>query len=160
VLGSHPETRLLIVGDGPARPQLEQLARETGIADRVIFAGFQARTRPFFELMDVLLLPSRSEGLPLAPIEAMLASRPVIATDVPGSNEVVADGETGFLVPLGRFEEMAQRAGELLDDEALRKRMGEAGLGRARALFTEERYVSEIAAMYEQAAGRGADRDP
>jgi L-malate glycosyltransferase len=159
VLLSRPDARLLIVGDGPARPYLEQLAREKGIEDRVIFAGFQAMTRPFFELIDVLLLPSRSEGLPLAPIEAMLASRPVIATDVAGSNEVVVDGETGFLVPLGQPQELARRSLQLLGDEALRHRMGKAGLKRARALFTEERYLSEVAAMYEQAVSRRGTSD-
>jgi glycosyltransferase involved in cell wall biosynthesis len=159
VLVSRPDARLLIVGDGPARPCLEQLARAKRIEDRVIFAGFQATTRPFFELIDVLLLPSQSEGLPLAPIEAMLASTPVIATDVAGSNEVVVDGETGFLVPLGQPQELARRSLQLLGDKALRHRMGKAGLERARALFTEERYVSEVAAMYQEAVGRRGTSD-
>ena len=158
VLASKPDTRLLIVGDGPARPRLEELARELKVEHRAIFAGFQPRTRAFFQTMDLLLVPSRSEGLPLAPIEAMFAAKPVIATNVAGSNEVVVDGETGFLVPLGSPEELARRSLELIGNEPLRKRLGCAGQQRARALFSEERYIQEVQAMYEEAAAKRRTR--
>jgi glycosyltransferase involved in cell wall biosynthesis len=154
VIESRSDVCLLIVGDGPARPALSQLSKELGVEDRVIFAGFQPDTRPFFELIDVLLLPSQSEGLPLAPIEAMMACKPVIATDVAGSNEVVVDGETGFLVPLECPEEIARRALQLLGDEGLRNRMGKAGCKRASAHFSEERYVSQVGALYRELAER------
>jgi glycosyltransferase involved in cell wall biosynthesis len=158
VLAYEPKSRLLIVGDGPDRAFLEQRAKTEGLGYAAVFAGFQPRTRPFLECMDVQLLPSRAEGLPLVLVEGMFASRPIIATDVPGSNEVVVDGETGFLVPLGNHHALSRRACELLADEGLRRRMGEAGRRRAEALFSEERYVAEIAAFYEEAATKASRR--
>ena len=158
VIEVHPNARLVIVGDGPARQFLEQRAAAEGLQAAIIFAGFQPRVRPFHEIFDVIVHPSETEGLPLALVEAMLAARPIVATDVPGTNEVVADEETGFLVPVGEPAELAGRAIQLLGDSALRRTMGEAGLRRARSLFSEDRYVREIAAMYEELVGSRAGR--
>lgn len=155
-----PNARLMIVGDGPARPFLENKATREGVRDRVIFAGFQSNTRPFLEIIDVLLLPSETEGLPLVLVEAMLASKPVIATDVAGSNEVVVPGETGFLVPVGVPESLAEKATELLQDRELRASMGAAGCRRARSLFSEERYIREVATMYRDHLTRPTNCEP
>lgn len=148
----HGDAQLMIVGDGPARPHLEKLAADLGLGDCVRFAGFQPDPRPFLEAMDVLILASASEGLPLNLVEGMFAARPIVATDVAGSNEVVIDGKTGFLVPLGRPDLLAGKIVELLEDPALARAMGEAGRERARQCFSEHRYVAEIAALYEELA--------
>jgi glycosyltransferase involved in cell wall biosynthesis len=152
VLEQFPDAQLVVVGDGPDRPLLEQLACKAGIAGAVQFAGFRRRVRPFLEVADVLAHASESEGLPLVLVEAMFAARPIVASNVAGSNEVVADGETGFLVPVGHPAALASRIAELLRDPELRARMAEAGLQRARELFSEDRYVNEIVAMYEEVA--------
>jgi len=158
VLERYPKARLLIVGDGPDREFLQSRAEAEGVTDSVIFAGFQQRTRPFLETMDLQLLPSRTEGLPLVLVEGMFASRPIIATDVAGSNEVVVDGETGFLVSVGEPEILASRACELLADKELRQRMGEAGRKRAETLFSEARYVGQIDEFYEEVTAKSARR--
>jgi glycosyltransferase involved in cell wall biosynthesis len=108
--------------------------------------------------MDVLAHPAETEGLPLVLVEAMLASRPIVASNVAGSNEVVADGETGFLVPVRNPRALADKTIELLGDPQLRARMGAAGLKRARTLFSEDRYVREVANLYEELAPNRPDR--
>ena len=158
VLQPFPDARLLIVGDGPDRSFLENYVRREGLDAAVIFAGFQQRVRPYLDCMDVLVHPAESEGLPLVLVEAMLASRPIVASNVPGSNEVVADGETGFLVPVRSPHALAERTIELLADPQLRANMGAAGLKRARELFSEDRYVREVANLYEELAPNRPDR--
>ncbi len=159
VLEQVPAARLVVVGEGPDRAFLEQIAAREGLGDAVTFAGFQSPVRPYLQCMDVLVHPSQTEGLPLALVEAMFASRPIVASDVAGSNEVVEDGVTGFLVPVRDPATLARRTIELLAKPELRARMGAAGLERARALFSEERYVREVAEFYEElAAKRGRGR--
>lgn len=159
VVAAFPSARLVVIGDGPAREFLERRASAEGVAQAVIFAGFQGRVRPFHELMDVVLHPSESEGLPLSVVEAMLAARPIVASNVPGTNEVIVDGETGYLVPVGQPEELARKAIALLGDSALRQRMGAAGRSRARVLFSEDRYVADVGALYEELVGAAGERN-
>ena len=96
-----PEARLVLVGDGDRRGELEAQSRDLGIADRVDFVGWQENARPFIAGFDLFVLPSRDESFPLTIVEAMLAATPVIATDVGSVAEAVIDGETGLLVPPG-----------------------------------------------------------
>jgi glycosyltransferase involved in cell wall biosynthesis len=150
ILKRFPATKMVIIGDGPDRKLLEQRAAEAGLGDSVLFVGFQSNVRPFLESMDILIHASATEGLPLALVEAMFASCPVVATDVGGSNEVVVDGETGFLVPFGAPQNIADRTVQLLAEPALRQHMGALGLKRAQELFSEDRYVREVSAMYDE----------
>lgn len=149
-----PDARLLVIGDGPDRAMLENYATSLGVASTVVFAGFQPRTRPFFEVMDMLLHPAGSEAFGLVLVEAMYAGLPVVATNVGGIPAVVMDGRTGFLVRPRQPEELADRILQLQRDPALRKRMGAAGLEHAREQFSEERYVGEVRAMYEELSNR------
>ncbi len=95
---AHEEVRLLLVGDGPNRGDYELLAGELGIADRVHFLGFRNDIQAFYRLADLFVLPSRSEGLPMALLEAMALGTPVVATRVGGVPDLVTDGVTGLLV--------------------------------------------------------------
>lgn len=160
ILDRFPSARLLIVGDGPDRELLEFHARfaRGKVGEAVMFAGFQQRVRPYLECMDVLVHPAETEGLPLVLAEAMLASLPIVASDVAGSNEVVAEGDTGFLVPVRNSRALAERTIELLEDPRLRAEMGAAGLKRAREHFSEDRYVREVANLYEELAPNRPDR--
>jgi glycosyltransferase involved in cell wall biosynthesis len=88
----------------------------------------------------------------------MLASRPVVATNIVGADEVVSDGVTGFLVPVGAPDALASRIVELLSSPELAARFGAAGLQRARELFSEDRYVTEIAVFYEELAKKNLHR--
>lgn len=94
-----PGIRLLLVGDGPLRPDLEALAEELGIADRVVFAGFQEPVNPWLAHMRVFALPSVKEGMPYALLEAMAAARPVVAADVGGVAEASAGYPPRWLLP-------------------------------------------------------------
>jgi len=157
IVDRFPAARMVIVGDGPDREFLQRRVAQEGLEGTVIFAGFQARVRPFLECMDVLVHPAESEGLPLALVEAMFASRPIVASNVAGSNEVVADGETGLLVPVRNPGALARCTIALLENPRLRADMGAAALRRARELFSEDRYVRQVASLYEELAPNRPD---
>ncbi|MBQ1460143.1 MAG: glycosyltransferase [Oscillospiraceae bacterium] len=147
----HAGARLLIYGDGPQRGELEELARTEGVADRVTFAGVIPNTdvpRALRE-MDIFALTSLQESFGVAAVEAMAAGLPVAATDVPGFREVIADGETGLIVPVRDPRAMAEALSKLADDPALRRTMGQAGRRRAAALFNWDSNVDAMLACYE-----------
>ncbi|QDX81581.1 hypothetical protein B9N43_10165 [Denitratisoma sp. DHT3] len=141
-----PRFHLLLVGDGPERAALEAQARELKLEDAITFAGFQAAPLPWVAAMDILVLASAKEGLPRVILEAMLLSKPVIASDVVGSRELVQDGRTGLLYPYGDVRQLAQRLETLLGDAAVRQRMGEAGRQVVLADFSIEHYVAGVEA--------------
>jgi len=147
---SRPHARLLILGDGPARADLVSRARELGIGDRVVFAGFRTNVNEFLHASDLFVLASWREGLPVSLLEAMAAALPAVVTAVGGNDEVVVNGETGFLVPPGDAVQLADRIGQLLDAPALRERMGRAARGRVETVFSADRMVGETEALYER----------
>jgi len=126
VAAKWPRLHLLLVGDGESRRELESLATQLGIGDRVHFAGFRANEPNLHHLFDVSALTSLSEGFPNSLVEAMAAGRPVIATAVGGNVDAVRP-ETGFLVPVGAPADVASAVERLMSDDALRARMGMAG---------------------------------
>jgi glycosyltransferase involved in cell wall biosynthesis len=148
VLRQTPNARLLIVGDGTDRAMLETLAIDTGVAAAVIFAGYQADTRPFFDLMDIFVHAPASEAFGLVVAEAMMAGKPVVATRVGGIPQVVAEGTTALLVPPAHPEELARALLRLLADPGSAAELGRAGRTRAVEQFGWERYVREVDALY------------
>jgi glycosyltransferase involved in cell wall biosynthesis len=140
--------RLLLVGDGRSRQTLEQLARQRGIADRVTFAGFQTDVMPYEAVLDIFCLPSLKEGLSLSALEAMALGKPVVASRVGGTPEVVAEGQTGLLVEPGNPWALAQALAALLRDPVRAQAMGEAGRARVARWFDLDRMVDEIEALY------------
>ena len=104
---------------------------------------------------DLFLLTSVSEGIPLAVIEAMAASLPVVATRVGGVGEVVRDGETGFLAPAGDPAALAEHVLRIATDPALGKQMGRQGCARARGLFSEEQMHAQYLQFYQEMLPRG-----
>ncbi len=153
-----PGTRAAVVGEGGARPQLEGLARELGVADRVDLPGWADASAAALPGFDVFCLPSRSEGFPLSIVEAMLAALPVVATRVGSVAELVADGGTGLLVERDDVDGLAAALTRLRDDAALQARLGAAGRERALAAYT----VGHMARAYERlwAEVVGAPRTP
>ena len=147
----HPEAVLVIAGEGPERAELERLRRELGLGESVHFPGRAGDVAAWLERAEVLVHPARWEGFGLVLLEAMLASLPVVATRVSAIPEIVADGETGLLVPADDPVALAGALGQVLDDPALARRFAEAGLARARRDFSVERMATATAEVYRRA---------
>lgn len=153
-----PKPTLLLVGRdiGGHRGELERLAERLGVSERVVFAGSRADVLPLLAACAVVVLPSWTEGFPITPMEAMAVRRPVVATAVGGTGELVADGKTGLLVPSRDPAALARAIGSLLDDEELAARLGEQGHRRLRESFSEARMIERVLAIYEEALARTA----
>ena len=144
-----PGIRLLFVGDGSLRADLETRVRAQGYDENVTFTGYRSDSLELMEMCDVLALPSMFEGMPLVPIEAALLGKAVVATAVDGTPEVVKHGITGTLVPAAQPAALASALVELLLDPQLRRSFGENAQARARELFSLARQVEETGALYE-----------
>jgi glycosyltransferase involved in cell wall biosynthesis len=149
---SASEVRLLIAGSGGEEKVLRRRAGELGLADKVVFAGYvpEADKVRFYNLADVYVHPSSLEGFGMTAGEAMSCGKPVVATAVGSLPEVVADGETGFLVPLGDRRQFAERIVTLLQNDSLARQLGEAGRRRVEALFRWEMVARRLADLYQQ----------
>ena len=146
--------RLVFVGDGPDRPMAEERARNLGIGDRVLFMGKQESVAVLLSCADVFLLPSESESFGLSALEAMASEVPVIGTRCGGLEELVEDGATGRLLPVGAVDAMAAAAIEILSDDARRQEMGRAGRAEAQTQYSIERILSMYEACYEEVLGQ------
>jgi glycosyltransferase involved in cell wall biosynthesis len=138
LLDHHPSAGFVVFGDGLLREELTRQIAGCGLGGRFVLAGFRGNLEDYLPNLDVFAQPSFTEGLPVAVLEASAAGLPVVATAVGGTPEVVADGETGFLVPPGRPDVLAERLGLLLEDAALRTEMGQRGRRRVEESFTFE----------------------
>jgi glycosyltransferase involved in cell wall biosynthesis len=141
--------RLLIGGYGPEREALEQRAAEL-LGDRAIFLGEVHDTTSFYAALDIFALPSFMEGLALVLIEAALQGLPAVGTAVPGITEVIADGETGLLVPPGDVPVLAEAVDRLRLNPQLRLRLGEGARGRAMAEFSVDAMCERYARVFSQ----------
>ncbi|MBR42887.1 MAG: N-acetyl-alpha-D-glucosaminyl L-malate synthase BshA [Gemmatimonadetes bacterium] len=142
--------RLVMVGDGPDRPKVSQLARELDIEDRVLFLGKRQAVEDLLSYADLFLLPSEEESFGLAALEAMASGAPVIATRAGGIPEVVEDGVSGRLLDVGDVTGMAEAGIRLLEDKDLRERMSSAGLEVAQSRYSTEIVVPQYEAYYER----------
>ncbi|AFZ32438.1 glycosyl transferase group 1 [Gloeocapsa sp. PCC 7428] len=140
------KVRLVIIGEGGERTALEKLAIDLQIGDRVKFIGWLDNPRPYLSKFDIYVQPSRSEGFPLAIVEAMLASLPVVATRVGSVAEAVIDGETGFLVNKNDVAGLAAALCRLRNNGELRWKFGQKGRAIAQASFT----VKHMTRSYER----------
>jgi N-acetyl-alpha-D-glucosaminyl L-malate synthase BshA len=149
--GSQFGVKLLMCGDGPERADAECLAWRLGVEDAVIFAGKQpqAQIRDYLSIADLFVLPSQSESFGLVALEAMACEVPVIATRVGGIPEVVLEGETGYLFPVGDVNHMAEAALRLLQDEDKCLAFGKRGREIALANFTTDRIIPQYERLYE-----------
>ena len=143
-------SRLVLVGDGPLREELAELAAQLGIADRVRFHGIALDVWTLLAGMDVFVHPSETEGLPNAVLEAAAAGLAIVATDAGGTSEVVLDGRTGLLVPIGDVEATAAAMGALRDDADRRATLGSAARSHVQVAFGMERFLAETTALYER----------
>jgi glycosyltransferase involved in cell wall biosynthesis len=140
-----PEVEFLLVGDGPLRPGLEAMAAELGITDRVKFAGERHDISAILSSVDVSVLISSSESLSNVILESMAAGVPVVATNVGGNPELVKDGETGMLVPLGNEDRLVEVLLRLVQNGDLRLHCAQ----RAREFSRSSFHIDVICRRYE-----------
>jgi glycosyltransferase involved in cell wall biosynthesis len=150
------DIHLLLIGEGSDRLRLERFARATGVADRVHLLGCRDHVAPLLQESHLAWIPSRGDGGRSFALEAMVASRPIIASRLPGLAEIVVDGETGFLIHPGDRVALARRSRELLADAELRRRLGEAGRRRVMEHFPAAALVRRFASLYETGSVRQA----
>jgi len=141
---------LCMVGDGPERDRVEQLAHQLGIVRHCLFPGYQEEISPFFGAFDVFMLPSANEGTPVTAIEALASGCPVVATRVGGVPDVVRDGEDGFLVEPGDVLALADRIVRLAADPSLRGRLGAAGRERVVPRYGVGRLIGDVDGLYRE----------
>ena len=144
------DTRLIMVGDGSERTNVEHRARCLGVHEKCVFVGKQPNIVDYLSAADVLLLPSEQESFGLAALEAMACEVPVIASRVGGIPEVITDGETGFLSEVGDVEKMAEDAGRLLSDPMLRRGMGKRARESAVARYRTDIVIPKYIEFYER----------
>jgi glycosyltransferase involved in cell wall biosynthesis len=137
---------------GAYERHLRREAERLGVADRVVFAGYREDVPLLLAGCDVFCLPSFLEGLPLVVLEAMAQGRPVVASDVGGTPELVADGETGILVPAGDSDALRRGLAGVLGDPERARRLGAAGRTRALSTFSAEAMTARILRIYEIAS--------
>jgi L-malate glycosyltransferase len=148
-LGEGPKTvKVVLVGDGPLRKHLEELALHLGMAERVIFAGHQEHPRGFLEAMDLFVLPSLNEGIPLALLEAMAACRPIVASRVGGVPEVIEHECTGLLVESGNEQELATACNRFIMDKQLADTVGSAAHLKVISHFSSKVMGEKVVSLY------------
>jgi len=146
------KSHLLLVGEGRICNAMESRVQQKRIP-RVYFLGFRRDVPRILAATDVLVLTSKHEGLARCIMEAMAAGKPVVATDVRGSRDLVENGVTGLLVELGDVEGLAQALLQLIRDPELRKKMGQAGRAKIQD-YSLERVLDEMSAIYARYLGR------
>ena len=151
ILKEHPDVRLLLVGRGNALPALKKKVATLGLERSVLFSGYMSEEdlKEAYGTCDVFVLPSVWEVLPIAILEAMSASRPIVCTDAGGNKELVKDGLNGYVVPMRDPVALAGKVNALLADPALKERMGRESRRRAEEEFDWKLIAAQTKKVYE-----------
>ncbi len=153
VRGKNDEARLLIVGDGPLRAELEDVSRETGFAESIIFAGERVDGPDIIAACDVFCISSSAEGTSIAVLETMARGCPMVLTAVGGNVDLVRDGEDGLLVPHGQPVVLAGAIETILNDRELGMELSAAALRKLGADFSAAMMTRRTEAVYDEALG-------
>jgi len=154
VVAEVPEARLAIAGSGPCLDECRALVGELGISDEVAFLGPRADVEALQRAASVFVLPSVSEGLPNALLEALACGTPSVATDIPGTRDVVSHEKEALLVPVDDVDALAGAIVRLLRDRELARRLAAAGRARIESEFDIERVTEQYAALFSELAAR------
>ena len=146
--------KCLIVGDGPEKEALQKEINKNRLDNIVILTGFKTEAISYINAMDIFVLLSEREGLPRVILEAMLMKKPVVAANIAGPTELVADGKTGYLIQLGKFEDAASAVAKLVISPALRKEMGMNGYHRVIKEFTIDNYIQGVENIFKEIQGQ------
>lgn len=150
IIARQPAVRLLVVGDGPLRESLEHEAKMLGVSSHAKFLGYRNDIPELLHIADIVILSTNWEGLPLVPLEAGAAKKPIVASDVPGVRETVVDGETGYLFREGNAKDLAEKIMRLIESADLRHRLGERGFEYVRKNFDAQTMVARYAELYRK----------
>jgi glycosyltransferase involved in cell wall biosynthesis len=145
-----PELRFLLAGDGPEESMLREKARSLGLEDRVVFAGYVADTRHVYTAADMLLMPSRFEGLPMTLLEAMAMGLPVVASKLDGIAEVIEDGREGFLAESIHPQDFVDRSATLLESPTKSSELASNARAKIESRFSVERMTTAVEAIYDR----------
>jgi glycosyltransferase involved in cell wall biosynthesis len=151
--GNSSDTHFVFCGDGPCKKDLEKQSKELGISEICHFAGFRRDLKDIFQTMDLMVLPSLTEGLPNVVLEAFACAKPVVATRVGGVPEIVEDGVNGILVPPERPDLMAEAIVKCLELPEKRRMMGEAGYKKVKLGFTFDSQKEKLENIYKEVLG-------
>jgi glycosyltransferase involved in cell wall biosynthesis len=154
VLKEFPNVRAIFAGEGALRGELEGQSRRLGLDRKVCFVGRQSNIADWFALCHFTVLPSFFEGLPLVAVESLAAGKPMVATAVDGTPEVILDGETGLTVPPGDPECLADAICRMFRDPAMRQSMATSGRAWVLEGFTQKRQLDETQHLYVQVLER------
>jgi glycosyltransferase involved in cell wall biosynthesis len=153
-----PDVLFLFAGEGPDRESLEQFARSLGVADRVMFLGHRSDVPELLRACDVFALPSLYEGSSLATLEAMAAGCAVVSSAIPGTDELISDGQSGLLVPPNDPVALAGALRRVLGDAELRAELGRQARARIEREFTAEAMTRKVVAVYDELLAHGRRR--
>jgi glycosyltransferase involved in cell wall biosynthesis len=153
---TRPDARFLLVGDGEGRGELEARSCALGLSGRAVFTGFRADVESVLACSTISVLPSLTEGLSNSLLESMSAGLAVVATDVGGTIEAVEHDVSGLIVPPGDPRPLAEAMGRLLDDPAMRARLGAGARRRAHTHFSLQRMVADTERLYMRLCARRA----
>ena len=157
IIEKNKDVKFLIVGDAEFVEgrdylnELKNLSEELGIENYVVFTGFREDIHQIMQTIDILVLPSLfGEGLPLTLLEAMAHSIPIVATNTEGNNEVVIEGDNGFLVPPENEKAITDKVCQLINNKELRTRMGKNGRQRVETTFSIQQMINKYEDVYEE----------
>ncbi len=146
---AYKSAKFPIIGDGELRKELEDLVKAKGISDKIVFTGFRNDLEKIYADLDISVLSSLNEGLPVAVIESMTAGVPVVSTDVGGVRELIDDGINGFVVPSQNAEVLADRISELIENRSLREGYSFKAKEKVYPYFDYRRLVSDMEELYD-----------
>jgi glycosyltransferase involved in cell wall biosynthesis len=150
IAAARPEARVLVVGDGDLRPEIEAGAHRLNLMPRMIFTGWRYDLPRVYSDLDVLAMSSDNEGTPIALIEAMAAGCPVVATNAGGVPDLIDHGTTGLLVPVRDPHGLAEAVLRLLRDEPLARELAASARRHVRVRFSASRFVADMDVLYER----------
>jgi L-malate glycosyltransferase len=153
LLHGGANVKVLVVGEGSIRQDLVTQTHDLGISDNVVFLGHREDTNELLQALDIFVLPSLSEGIPMALLEAMAACRAIVATRVGGIPEIIDDGVEGFLVESMDVNNLAERCRQLIESPELARTMGEQGRKRVERDFSATTMADRVALVYKELLG-------
>lgn len=145
---THPDIKVIFVGDGPFRGNLEKLRRQLGIEDKAIFTGYRSDIKGILSAIDIKVIPSLAEGFPMVTLEAMAMEKPIVATCIDGITEQITDGVEGILVPPRDPIALAAAINAIIENKDLARSLGSAARKRVEREFTVEKMIDETEKVY------------